>query len=350
VSTYSTAPGPAEVTDTVLPEDGVQGHRNLSVAEMQQALRQLQARRPPYSSQRGVGLHRNPDESPRTAVQTESRPARHSRELTSGGSFDTRCDVQPKRSLRWGDTSANRPEARGDTGVRASRIAVVAAHAGAGASTVALAISDAAAEDGTPVHLIEHASPWRSGLVAAASSELGAHPGGSWRRGRRGNVTLDRRATVSTPNAWPGPPTDDRPGVTVLDLGLLDADGNLPLTDCTTTVVVCRPSVPGVRLAEQLLAQFAEEPVLVAALGPGRWPGEVTASLGPRLRALRDVGRVVAIPMDRRLAVTGLTSGSLPKPVLAAGRNVLQLLALPGEETGRAASSHPSATRGAPRR
>ncbi len=82
--------------------------------------------------------------------------------------------------------------------------------------------------------------------------------------------------------------------------------------------------MPGVRLTEQLLDQLARQPFVVAAVSSSRWPGEVIASLGPRLRALRASGRVIAVPMDRRLEVTGLTSSPLPKPVRSAGRSLLE--------------------------
>jgi hypothetical protein len=91
------------------------------------------------------------------------------------------------------------------------------------------------------------------------------------------------------------------------------------------TVVVCRPTVPGVRLAEQILNEVTG-PALVASIGGGKWPGEVSASLGPRLRALRAGNAVVTVSSVRRLEVTGLTSSPLPKPVAAAGQSLLELI------------------------
>ena len=52
----------------------------------------------------------------------------------------------------------------------------------------------------------------------------------------------------------------------------------------------------------------------------------MSASSGPRLRALRIAGRVVTVPLDRHLQISGLTDSPLPKPVLAAGRALLELL------------------------
>jgi hypothetical protein len=96
-----------------------------------------------------------------------------------------------------------------------------------------------------------------------------------------------------------------------------------------------------VRLTEHVLSQLAEQPVVVAAVGPRRWSGEVNASLGPRLRALRVTARVVVVPTDRRLEVTGPTHGPLPKPVRTAARALLGLLL--DADPGVAAASPPSA-------
>jgi hypothetical protein len=190
---------------------------------------------------------------------------------------------------------------------------------------VALVVSDAAAAEGWRAHLFDTAHPARSGLVAAASEELGTDVTGAWRRGLRAGVTIDRRATETAPGKWPIPPIGDDEALSVVDLGLADAENLRLAADCSRPVVVCRPTVPGMRLAEQLLEQLARQPIVVA-VGLTCWPGEVNASLGPRLRALRAAGRVVPMPMERRLQVTGLTSSPLPTGVRAAGRALLELL------------------------
>ncbi|WP_138757692.1 hypothetical protein [Modestobacter altitudinis] len=208
---------------------------------------------------------------------------------------------------------------------------------------MALAISDAAAETGHMTHLIEAVHPFSSGLVAAASTELGCDAAEVWRRGRRGQVTIDRRATDAAVDDWPLPPMGERLGVTVVDLGLADGD---PAEGYTCTVVVCRPTVPGTRLTEHLLDSLTQQPLAIAAIGPAKWPGEVTAGLGPRLRALRSAGRVIPMPMDRRLAITGLTASPLPKAVRASGHSLLQLAAGPTAPGAPAALAGPLSTRG----
>lgn len=310
--------------------------RLLSVAEIQQALRELRARRPRAASRLAAPPEHLVCECPAPAG-TPGPPAGPWRR------DDGETAPPPQRGASGGDSVPAAATGGGDSdALAADWITVVAAHAGAGASTVALAISDAAAATGRRVHLVESVHPHRSGLVAAASAELGTDATGGWRRGSRGRVTIDRRVADVAPGGWPVLPVGEEPAVTVLDLGL-PAPVNLArlAADRSRTVVVCRPTVPGVRLVEHVLSQLAEQPVVVAAVGPRRWSGEVTASLGLRLRALRAAARVVTVPADRRLEVTGPTPGPLPKPVRAAARALLGLLE--DADPRAAAASPPSA-------
>jgi hypothetical protein len=223
--------------------------------------------------------------------------------------------------------------ATGKLDLPASWVRVLAGHSGAGASTVALAIADAAAGAGRPSQLIETAPASRSGLVSAASRELDIDATGAWRRGARPHpttavhVTVDRRTEDQPPAAWPttesasGP--DDR--LVTVDLGFASGEA-LGRAAGGPIVIACRATIPGVRLTEQMLNRLTEATVVVAVLGGHRWPGEVTASCGPRLSALRAAGRVVTVPLDGHLAITGPTHVPLPKAVVAAGRDVLGLL------------------------
>lgn len=211
-------------------------------------------------------------------------------------------------------------------------VLVVAGHAGAGASTVALAVAEGLAES-RRVQLIDYAEPVRSGLTAASTIELGTD-GADWRRGRRGRLDVARLAHRPGDGELPPPPeTDDTARLLVIDAGwsltsaLLDSPGSLIQN---ANVVVTRVTVPGVRQAEHLLAAVADEPV-VAAVGPARWPRAVQASCGPRLRELQSLGRVVRVPVDRRLETAGLNGDRLPKPVAAAGRSMAALL-VPAED------------------
>jgi hypothetical protein len=298
--------------------------RLLSVAEIQQALRVLRTRRPGQLEQ--VGRH----------GENAPHPAPAQGDDDGGDRCERALDGSPPVAVA--DDAALAPE----------WITMVAAHRGAGASAVALAVSDAASAAGREVHLVETAEPSRSGLVAAAASELGTDVSGGWRRGARQHVVLDRRVSDGNPAGWPVMLASDTAALTVIDLGS-PAPGNLARLSDTgcRTVVVCHLTVPGVRAAEQLLTQLCDQPVLVAAIGARRWPGEVTASLGPRLRAMRTTGRVVRVPTDRHLQVTGLTHDPLPRAVRAAGRSLLALLE--DDSPGAATQAHPSRMKGSKR-
>ena len=223
-------------------------------------------------------------------------------------------------------------------------VLVLAAHAGAGASTVALLLADTLAATGTATRLIECADPCRSGIAAATDTELGEDPSG-WRRGRRGRLEIDRPCQPLTalddlPAPRPVAPPATGPAVTVVDAGwpagdVLTAD-SWPTHLITTAqvLVACRATVPGTRQVEQLLATLPKQAALVAALGPARWPGVVSASCGSQLRAIRASGHLVAVPVDRHLDVTGLTANRLPKQLATAGRDLAERL-LPDLSTTR---------------
>lgn len=363
------SPLPQAVDEASAPTGGVANgsdidpdDRLLSVADIQQAFRELRARRPRAAASRPAAptrLHEHSvSESPAPAgapVQAPRRSRRDGDRTTPPARDDTHRelwagsgDSGPQRGASRGDSVPAAVAGRGDSSdaLAADWITVVAAHAGAGASTVALAISDAAAATDRRVHLVDTAHPRRSGLIAAASAELGTDAAGAWRRGSRGRVTIDRRVADVEPGGWPVLPISEEPVVTVLDLGL-PAPENLArlAADRTPTVVVCRPTVPGVRLTEHVLSQLADRPVVVAVVGPARWPQAVKANFGPRLRELRSRGRMLRVPVDRRLQTAGLTGDRLPKAVAGAGRSLAALLmpAVPPQprHRRRAASCQP---------
>jgi len=197
---------------------------------------------------------------------------------------------------------------------------------------VSVLIGDAAAASGAPSRLIECADPVRSGVAAATDAELGTDPSG-WRCGRRGLLDVDRPADpvfsagdVAAPRGHQRGP-DDASRLTVVDAGwpawdVIAGSGWVSeLARTAPVVLVVRLTVPGVRQAEQLLAALPTSP-LIAAVGPAKWPGAVAASCGPRMRAARGDDRVVAVPFDRALDVTGLTPGPLPTSLQAAGRSL----------------------------
>jgi hypothetical protein len=298
--------------------------RLLSVTEIQQAFRELRARHAPEP------VLAAGDSGPRGASRGGSggdtaRAARSGQGDTASNARSERDDTaRPAASVRRDEPIV------GGSKLDVAGVTVVAAHAGAGASTVALAVSAAASQAGRHAHLLDSAPGCWSGLAAAAEVELGTDGSGGWRRGSRELITIDRRAHDVTSGDWPAPPPGHNDTLTIVDLGLV-AVGSLGrlARDVSRVVVVCRPTVPGVRMVEHLLAQLAGQSqliVLVAAVGPARWAGEVTATVGPRLRQLRTDGLVVTVPVDRHLEITGLSHAPLPRSVLLAGRVLLELL------------------------
>lgn len=217
--------------------------------------------------------------------------------------------------------------------LRAPAVLVLAGHPGAGASTVGLALAEALSGRWR-VQLVEYCEPRRSGLGAASFDELGVDEAG-WRRGRRGPVDLARLSSArDVTDCFPPPqpltpPADGLAGdrLLVMDLGAAAATllGELgwlaTMVGSAEVVVVTRLTVPGVRQTEHLLSAL-RVPAALAAVGSSRWPGEVAASCGPAIRAARDAGRAVMVPIDRRLEVSGLTGEPLPKAVAAAGRSL----------------------------
>ena len=215
-------------------------------------------------------------------------------------------------------------------------VVVIAGHSGAGASTVAVTLAEALQDSGRAVRIVEVADASRSGLAAATNVEFG-EDGTGWRRGRRGDTYVDRLAfRASVISQVPAPAPAARPDeALVLDIGwpardALAADGWLASALATASLlIVCRPTVPGIRQTEYLLCEIAEQsgvPVTLAAVGSPRWPGAAAASAGPQVRAARQNGRVISVPIDRRVETDGVSAEALPKSMAAAGRALVAAL------------------------
>lgn len=340
---------PGQQIDVVNGGDVHPDGRLLSVAEIQQAYRDLVHSRNCDVASTLNALATGPD---RPATPHTSRAPGYTAPHTFEGTDTASPDMSPPLALDAPHTSPQphdphpavtlpalptldqapdqagqrRPtdNVAGADAVAHDWLAVVAAHSGAGASCVALALADGFDAAGRACRLIDVAHPARSGLVAAATAELGNDPTGAWRCGSRHLSTLYRRAAVAAPGSWPDAAAE---AATVVDLGLL-APANIGrlLDTRPTVIVVCRVTVPGLRAAEQLLAELDGTRVLLATVGPGRWPGEVAASIGDRVRRLRDRRQLVTVPEDRHLQVIGPTNSPLPKSVSAAGRELLGLI------------------------
>jgi hypothetical protein len=200
-----------------------------------------------------------------------------------------------------------------------------------GATTFALALATAASTD---ARVVECSSATTSGLAAASTAELGAHPSG-WVQGSRGDVLLQRTgATLASVRDVPSPMPAEKSTLTVLDVGwelgqVLNTASwmaaQLSQAAAGVVVVTCA-TVPGLRHLEGALALLDGIPAVVAVVGPPRkrWPKPVQHSAGALTRAADHAGRLVVIPWDPRLAVAGLDSTPLPEALLDAAAAVLQ--------------------------
>jgi len=206
-------------------------------------------------------------------------------------------------------------------------VVVLGAGGGCGATTVAVVLASA----GAPARVVECSPAIRSGLVAASFTELGA-ANESWLRGRRGAVILERRADVDI--EVPAPLEAELTGtLTVIDAGDLELARRTgwlaPLLDQVPCVVAARATLPGLRHLESVLCRLDQRRVVAAVLGPPRkrWPKALAYCLGENTRALLDDERVVCVPLDADLAISGLAGAEIPTPIKAAGAALGDLIA-----------------------
>jgi hypothetical protein len=247
-------------------------------------------------------------------------------------------------------------------------VTVVGCAGSSGASTLALAIALAAPSQGRGqrVRVVECAPAIASGLAGASSAELGPAADTGWQRGTRreqfeqtvSEVVLERATqTWSTPLevALPADPVGSL-ALTVLDVSwptrqlLAGADCWLRqhLETTTCLVAVTRATVPGILALEgslEILARHHQQPgavtTVAAVLGPRgrRWPKPVAHAAGPLTRALAAAGLLIDVPVDPGLAVAGVGSAPLPRPVLASGAAVARLVD-PGPGNPSPAADH----------
>lgn len=202
---------------------------------------------------------------------------------------------------------------------------VIGAHSQSGASTLALALATAAA----PARVVECAEPDRCGLAAAPTAELGDYDG-NWTRGLRGDVLVERVARNLAGHVdLPLPSVVDRIlGLTVVDVScdpriVLASGGWLATMLATgpTVLVTSTVSVPGLRRLEMTLGLLDRpDGCLAALLGPTRrrWPRGLASTFGPLTSALGRRGRIIAVPIDPALRVSGVDSRPLPSALLSA--------------------------------
>jgi len=226
-------------------------------------------------------------------------------------------------------------------------VMVVGCHGGAGASTLSLAVAEAARGSGRSARLLDCASPERSGLTTAVDAELGVD-GSGWRQGRRAGLTIDRVCDALASATDVPAPSDEWLGqaeVTVVDTAwgvsdILAGDYWLAqLSSSAVVVLAARTTIPALQQLERALSACPGDPV-VALLGPTRWDRSVYATAGPLLKAAESAGRVVRVPSDRHLSVAGICCAPLPKAVAEGGRQIVARV-LAADPEARTAQNRP---------
>lgn len=208
----------------------------------------------------------------------------------------------------------------------------------AGASTLALAM--ATIRGG---RVVECCTATASGLATAVTAEMGVTASG-WVIGRREGVHIARTSAIHRClDEIPVP--EDVPagtGTSVLDVGwdlgqVLTGDGWLTASvlNSPSVLLVTTVNVPGLRRLEVAADLLGIDRVVVAARGsdPRRWPRQVRGAAGDHARALHAAGRWVALPHERDLAVRGLDSTPLPRPLLAVAEDLWRRCDVTGHRT-----------------
>ncbi|MBP2371585.1 hypothetical protein [Pseudonocardia parietis] len=232
-------------------------------------------------------------------------------------------------------------------------VPVLAGSAGAGASCVAAAITDALQLDQRCALLVDADDPARSGLACAPSQEgpwvRPVNPQVSVRYSWREDALVARLETqlpaitpgmVPIPPDWLPDPAPDPLHTTVVDLGhggwraaatpVYGAGGwlrrGLP---SQRPILVVRATRPSLRQAEQLLARLepwvqrgVATPVYQLVVnGARKWPAGVAGAAGPRVAALID--EALFVPHERSWEIAGVTDDPSPDRAVDALRPLL---------------------------
>lgn len=222
------------------------------------------------------------------------------------------------------------PGARAESRRRPCRVIVVsAAHGGAGASTVALALADRLAGTTPGVALV--AGTPSGGLLGVTTHEVaGSSPG--WHTGVRATLRVECPAPALPHDVLPAPP--DGYEFLVIDSGGMTPSlagpaqtGWRAILEGAAHVVVTRATVPAVARAEAALAA-TDDPAVLAVVGVRRWPKPVAAVLGPAVHSHQNQAAVVFVPPDHGLEISGIGSSPLPPNVTRSAGQILDRLGL----------------------
>jgi hypothetical protein len=206
-------------------------------------------------------------------------------------------------------------------------VLVVGCGGSVGASTLAFLLASAAQRG----RVVECAPAISSGLAGASTAELGEAASG-WTQGRRGDLLIQRRLDhPAGPGAVPPPLTGNPGDLTVIDgwwplRDLLAATGWLAdlARTCPRIVLVAPGSIPGTRHLETDLRAAGAERCRAVLTGVRQLPRPVEHSLGPLARSLRDSGRLHLLAHDSRLAMSGVSTEPLPRPLHRTARSLLE--------------------------
>jgi hypothetical protein len=136
--------------------------------------------------------------------------------------------------------------------------------------------------------------------------------------------------------------------VTVLDAGwgalevLTGHSWLAQAAESAAVVLVARATIPALRQLERALATCPGAPVVALVGGHSRSARSVQATVGRMLEAAQSAGRVVAVPNDRHLAVTGITCDPLPKALVQAGQQIFTGVLAAGNTGGAEPSGIPA--------
>ncbi|MDP3892279.1 hypothetical protein [Nocardioides sp.] len=229
--------------------------------------------------------------------------------------------------------AAPRADVAGTSGL-APLVRVRAANAGAGASTIALALAEVADVAGVRTRVIDAAAPAWSGLLGATVTELGAAEG--WRRGRRGQAALIDRIedAVRVPSDVPSPRSADGVDLTVLDAGwsmrelAAASTGWVATAAAHAEVLVTRPTALALSQTEAALRhledQVVADQVVVVVVGAGRWSDREFATAGRLLRRAHELEAVLFAPVLPAKTLPGLGPDPLPKQLTSPSQRLLE--------------------------
>jgi len=248
------------------------------------------------------------------------------------GSSDTAGTMVLDESPAVSTKAVTPPVAPASPGL-APLVRVRAANAGAGASTVALALADVADVAGIRTRVLDAAAPAWSGLLGATVTELGAAEG--WRRGRRGDgVLIDRvEQSVRVPAEVPAPRAIDGVDLTVLDAGwsmreLAVTTGWVAATAAHAEVLVTRPNALALSQTESALTHLEDQVVaghvVVVVVGANRWSDREFATAGRLLRRAHEQEAVLFAPLLPAKTLPVLGPDPLPKQLTIPSQRLLE--------------------------